>query len=147
MKGLPRAWSSGFTLVEIIVVIAIFSTLVTLGLFMSMDTLRGTTHRSERDIVVSMLEKARSRALANIYQTPWGVCANASDYIIFRGTSCTAGLSTNEIISASAANPAIFSAPIVFSQLSATTTGGTVTIVQDGHTNTITINHEGAIDW
>lgn len=147
MKGFLRASSSGFTLIEIIVVIAIFSALVTLGLFMSMDTLRGTLHRSERDIVVSMLEKARSRALANIYQTPWGVCANAPDYIIFRGTSCTTLLSTNETIPASAANPAIFSAPIVFSQLSATTTGGTVTIVQDGRTSTIIVNHEGAIDW
>lgn len=137
----------GFTLLEIIVVIAIFSVLITLGLFMSMDTFRGTNHRSEESTVVSLLEKARSRALANIYQTPWGVCYIAPEYVIFRGTSCTALLSTNETIPASVANPAIFSAPIVFSQLSATTTGGTVTIVQDERISTITINYEGTIDW
>lgn len=137
----------GFTLIEIIIVVALFSALVSFGLFMSMETYRGTLFRSERSIVVSALEKARSRALANMYQTPWGVCFVAPNYVIFRGTSCAPDLETNETIPANAANPAIFSAPIVFSQLAATTTGGSVTLAQDGRTTTITVNYEGAISW
>lgn len=137
----------GFTLLEVIVVVAIFSILATLGLFMGMDTFSGTLRRSERDIVVSMLQKARSRALANTEQSSWGVCYSAPDYVLFRGTMCTAGLSTNEPTPAHATNPATFSAPVVFSQLSATTTGGVVTVVEGTRTSTITITAAGAISW
>lgn len=147
MRGLPRAWSSGFTLIEIIVVIAIFGALIALGLFMSMETFRGTLFRSEQDIVVSVLQKARSRAMANMYQTSWGVCYITPDYVIFRGTECTAGLPTNETIPASPASAVTFSAPIIFSQLSATTIGGTITLMQDGRTSTIAVNQEGTIGW
>ncbi len=136
-----------FTLIEIVVVLAIFSVLILSGLFMSMDTLRGTLHRSERDVVVSLLQKARSRALANMHQSPWGVCYIEPSYIVFRGTLCAPELPTNEPVPASSANPGVFSSPIVFSQLSATTTGGTVTLVQDGRTSVVTVNAEGAIDW
>ena len=52
----------GFTLMEIIVVVALFSILTTLGLFMSMETLRGTLSRSEGSVIVSLLQKARVRA-------------------------------------------------------------------------------------
>lgn len=136
-----------FTLIEIVVVLAIFSVLILSGLFMSMDTLRGTLHRSERDVVVSLLQKARSRALANMNQSPWGVCYIEPAYVIFRGTACTAGLATNEPVPASPANLGTFSSPIVFSQLSATTTAGTVTLIQDGRTSVITVNREGTIEW
>ncbi|HCR52495.1 TPA: hypothetical protein DIV48_02485 [Candidatus Kaiserbacteria bacterium] len=137
----------GFTLIEIIIVVAIFSVLISLGLFMSMETLRGTLNRSERDIVVSALQKARSRALANMQQAPWGVCYIAPDYIVFRGFECAPGLPTNETVPANTANSIVFPSPIVFSQLSATTTGGSITIAQDGRTATITVNQEGMIDW
>ena len=59
---------------EIIIVIAMFGALLALGLFMSMDAYRGFSFRSEEDTVVSLLQKARSRAMNNMNQTPWGVC-------------------------------------------------------------------------
>lgn len=132
-----RFFSRGFTLVEIVVVMAIFTLLIGLGLFMSMDSYRGFSFRSERDVVVSLLEKARSRAMANIYQTPWGVCTIGSDYVIFRGTTCTPGGATNESLAKK--SPAVgvsgFSSGIWFSQLSGTTTGGTVVVTQDTRTS------------
>lgn len=137
----------GFTLIEILIVIAIFSVLISLGLFMSMETFRGTLNRSERDIVVNLLQKARSRALANIQQASWGVCYIAPEYIIFRGSECISGLPTNETVPANTANSIVFSSPIVFSQLSATTTGGSITITQNGRTAAIIVNQEGMIDW
>src|SRR3989344_5249325 len=77
----------GFTLVEVIVVIAIVGLIFGLGLFMSFDVYRGFSHRSERDVIVSLLERARSHAMANVGQSAWGFCEDAgNNYIIFHGT-------------------------------------------------------------
>ena len=64
----------GFTFIEILVVIAILGTLFAIGLLMSMEAYRGYSRRSDRDILVSALERARSSALANTNQQEWGVC-------------------------------------------------------------------------
>ena len=139
----------GFTLVEIVVVLAIFGLLVGLGLFMSMDAYRGFNFRSERDVVVSELQRARSHAMANRYGKAWGVCYIAPDYIVFRGTACVAGASTNELLSAAPSVTITGLNPpgVVFSQLSGATTATTIQITQDNRTTTVSINHEGTINW
>ena len=141
----------GFTLIEIVVVIAIFSMIAVLGLFMTLDTFRGTQYRSERDTVVAVLEKARSRAMANINQTAWGVYYDSTShsYIIFRGTTYDSGASTNEAVPGNAAVTitGLSSSGVVFSQLTGNTTATTVTVTQDARTSSITINNEGTILW
>lgn len=139
---------AGFTLVEILIVIAIFTVLIALGLFMSMETLRGTLHRSERDTVVSLLERARSRAMNNIEQSPWGMCYLVPNYIVFKGGACAAAAAVDTV----AANPGtattgLLAPGIVFSQLAGTTTPVAVTVTQSGRTSAITINYEGTIIW
>src|SRR3954466_3570125 len=90
----------GFTLIEILVVTAIFAVIISLGLLMSMETFRGTTFRSERDTMVGVLQKARSRAMANIKQSQWGVHYQMSDhtYTIFKGSTYIPGASANEFV-------------------------------------------------
>lgn len=136
-----------FTLIEVLVAIAILVTIIGLGLFMSLDVYRGFSHRSERDTVVSLLTKARSHAMANIYETSWGVCYISPNYIIFRGSTCTAGVSTNEVLAASPATVVNWPTAIVFTQLSGDSAGGTITLTQNAKTDTITINNEGTINW
>ena len=139
----------GFSLIEILVVIALLSVIAGLGLFMSMDSLRGYMSRSESDVVVSLLQRARSRAVSNIGQASWGVCFIAPNYIIHKGSVCTAGLSTNEVVrSGSGASVSGLAAPgVTFSALGGTTTAATITVVQSGRTAVITLNNEGRIDW
>jgi hypothetical protein len=131
---------------EVLIVIGLLTIVFSLGLFLSMDAYRGYSARSERDTVVGLLERARSRAMSNIDGKPWGVCAIGPNYVLFPGTSCVAG-GSSESLPMNAGTTVAFSAPIVFSQLAATTTGGTVTITQNGRTDTVTINYEGRIDW
>jgi len=129
---------------EIIIVIAMFGALLALGLFMSMDAYRGFSFRSEEDTVVSLLQKARSRAMNNMNQTPWGVCWRDDSYVIFQGRVCTTG----ETIPASpAATTTGLLIGIVFSQLSGTTTATTITVLQDSRSSTISTNNEGTIIW
>jgi prepilin-type N-terminal cleavage/methylation domain-containing protein len=138
----------GFTLIEILVVMAIFSVLFLLALFAGLDSYRSALSRSETGTIVSMLNKARSRSMANIDQNTWGVCDANATYILFEGSACTQGLAGNEEITASgAATVTGFATPVVFAELSGTTTPQTITVVQNGRTSVITINNEGAIIW
>lgn len=144
----------GFTLVEILVSITIFTIVLGLGLFMTMDTYRAYISRSERDMVVSELQLARSRAMNNIYETNWGVCYDGTNYIVFRGTY-TPGASTNESTPASASATlsstgnafSCATGGIVFQQLTGQATVSTITVVQNGQSKQISTNNEGAISW
>ncbi len=145
-----RNTRAGFTLVEILVTTGIIAVLIGLGLFMSFDVYRHSLINDERDILVSMFLKARSQSLANLYQTPHGVCLLGSNYTIFRGSACVAS-STNETI-AKSTNITVTgfstSTPIVFSQLSGDASPSSTITLSDGvSTRIISINNEGRIDW
>jgi len=143
----------GFTLIEIVVVIGILAVLLSLGLFMSMETLRGTIYRSEAATIVSLLQKARSRGMANIEQSPWSVCYVNTQYVVAKGALCNAATAHDVV----AANPGVAAASsfadpakfptIVFAQLSGNTTATSITVLQDSRTQTIAITHEGTIIW
>jgi prepilin-type N-terminal cleavage/methylation domain-containing protein len=149
---------NGFTLIEILVVVGIIGLILSMGLITSFDSYRGYTFRSERAVLVSTLEKARSRAMANMFETVHGVCYIAPNYIIFRGPDCIPGSSTNEIISGnSAVSVAGLSDTdtVVFEQLSGNlipelpfpTDEIQITVTQDNRTSIIKINNEGTINW
>ena len=150
----------GFTLVEVLIVISVVLTLLGLGLFMSFDSYRGFIFRSERVMLVSILEKARSRAINNYFQTSWGVCfdPNTESYISFRGDHCELGLATNEVIPKSSSVELagyLLHSPIVFKQLtgnllyqmSPADAEATSTLSNGLSTTTISINNEGRINW
>jgi prepilin-type N-terminal cleavage/methylation domain-containing protein len=149
--------ANGFTLIEVLISTAIFTLLIGLALFMSMDTYRGYDSRSGRDVLVSILDKARSRALQNEYASPHGVCydAAAGSYIFFRGSGYVRGTATNEALPAGSSvptsTPPLFACEegrgVVFAQLSGTTTPVEIVLKQGGRIATTTLNYEGRIDW
>jgi len=140
----------GFTLVEIVVVISIIAVVLMAGLYMGVDVFHGAMFRSERFVLVSVLERARSRAMANIDHKPWGVCYVAPNYVLFSGTSCAAGenIPANVTVVA-ASNFGAITNPnsMVFAQLSGTTTPASITITEENRTSTISTNYEGTIVW
>ncbi len=148
--------SRGFTLLEVIVVLAILTVLLGMTVFMSMDSFRSTAKRSEQAEVVTLLQKGRSHSMGNINGVRWGLCADTvlKQYVLFRGTYIS-GASTNEPMNMDAgvtisSSPSTFlcsSGGQVFTQLSATTSSTTVTLTQNGRASTISINNEGTIDW
>jgi prepilin-type N-terminal cleavage/methylation domain-containing protein len=138
----------GMTMVELLVTLAIFALIVALGLFMSFEAYRSATRRSERDTIVSLLERARSRAMANIDQSAWGVCYVAPNYVITKDVStCTPHDSVEA--NAGVAGASDFSDfPIEFAQLTGNvSTDKTIIVRQAGKEEPITINHEGRINW
>lgn len=151
----------GFTLTELLVVLAIFTTLFTYGLLMSMRAFTHTTLRSERDTLVELLLRARELAMNNIYASPWGVCFDDvhTTYTLFQGITFTPSKTTQLTPARSASDipglPLCSSGGIVFSrhtgslvpQLTPKNTSISVHLVERGQDEVITINNEGRITW
>lgn len=154
-----RKCGAGFTLIEILVVIAIFTMLGAMALVVSMESYRGYAFRNERDMIVALLQKARSQSMSNICigtactgGRPHGVYLQTGSVVIFQGPSYASRDSgVDETITsryAAASTTAGSATEVVFTQLSATTTATSTTLRDDaGHVSVISINSEGGISW
>lgn len=149
----------GFSLIELITVIAITTIILSIGLIASFDSFNGTIFRSERSNIIAVLDKARSRSMSNYLETSHGVCLDNTSpkkpvYVNFQGTY-SAGNNTNEYLDAnpsvsitSSSNQFLCSVGgIVFIQLSGKSNNTNINISQNGRTSTVTINLAGRIDW
>jgi prepilin-type N-terminal cleavage/methylation domain-containing protein len=140
----------GFSLLETILSVAILTIILGYGVSMSIDTYRGYLFRSERITIVSLLERARNMSMNNIASVPHGVCfdAGSKTYILFEGHVCLPDHPSSVLTKS---NQAItitgFGTPIIFSQLSGTTTDSTITLTSPGRSGTIFVNYEGRIYW
>lgn len=163
----------GFTLVELMVVVGLSSLMFILGMIISMEFYRSYSHRSEVNVIASILQKARSQSMNNINQVRHGVRFqfNPLKYIIFecptstpKCTNYTTASSTDLIINPSYAssisNPSPLPFDVIFDQLSGNcvvSSGLTsftcdsvnqpITISDGFKSYSITVNSEGQIDW
>lgn len=140
----------GFTLVEIIVVLAIVTTLAAIGLTVGIDSYQRFLFRSDLHTAASLLQKARSSAINNIGETSHGVYFDNAgrDFVLFRGLSyATRNVSFDLPVEKSKTVTLTGPSEVVFSPLSGTTTGGTLTLADGVINATIQINNEGGINW
>lgn len=141
---------SGFTLIEILVVLGIFIFIASFALVVSMDSYHGYNFRTEQDLLLGVLQKARSQAVANVNQKPHGVFLDASStqYTLFQGTDYShRDTSFDLVFKGNSGYSLSGTTSTVFTQLSGTTTPATVTL--DDHTHpifNICINSEGQIN-
>ena len=143
--------SKGFTLIEILIVVAIVGMIISFGTILDLNILKGDEFRKEQSLIVSILGKARSRAMANKFEAPHGVCYMAGDYIIFYDGDCDKSEKDEKIpANINIAENAETTSPfptVVFKQL----TGNTDKIIihiEDGKKSAdIKINEEGTINW
>lgn len=146
----------GFTLIEVIVVIAILTTLIASTLFFNINSFRGDALRAEAKQLQIILQTARADAMNNINQKPHGVAIHPDGYdgyVLFTGNSYAhREASTSVFIPETYHVTFDISSPqeIVFSQLSgdANYQGNIVLTDTERHALTsITINHEGALSY
>ena len=105
--------NQGFSLLEIIVVVAVIIVILSFGMLVDWNVFKKDTFKAEQATIVAALSKARSRAMNNMFDTAYGVCYIAPNYIIFQDNTCTAGesISANTNI---ASNPSTVFPPVVF---------------------------------
>jgi prepilin-type N-terminal cleavage/methylation domain-containing protein len=148
MKLLKHYGDSGFTLLEVLIVVVIFLFIISGGLFVGFDFYKGYILASERDIVLAALRKARMQAINNIYESPHGVFLGGN-YVIFAGESyALRNPQFDEVIPKSSAVNIYGLDQVVFQPLSATTSASGTIVLSDGLRNAaININSEGRINW
>ncbi len=139
----------GFTFIELFITIALVSIAMSLTLIIGVDSVSRSVASGERDTVVTFLEVARTKALANVDEVPHGLHIDATHFTLFSGASFTAGASNNRSYERNAAVQVTGATDIVFNQLSGSVTmgTGTLTFTDGSHTATIDINSEGRIEW
>ena len=146
----------GFTLIEVLLVLAVISMIVGATLFFDVNGYRGDSFRAERNNLVVALQSARADALNNVNQHKHGVAINPAGYkgyVIFEGdTYASSDVTSRKDIPASYPVTLDVSSPseVVFSQLSGNANMSGELILLDTLRNastTIVINYEGKIGF
>jgi Tfp pilus assembly protein FimT len=151
---------AGFTLIEIIVVVGMFTMLAGLSLMIGLDSYRKYAFHDVEDTIVMALARARSESMTGICGgsscaggRKHGVKIGDGVLTVFEGDSYdTRDSSVDEIYVAATAKVTIApSSPteIVFERLSGIVlaTGDIGISDEVGNTSVIRINSEGRIDW
>jgi prepilin-type N-terminal cleavage/methylation domain-containing protein len=140
--------ADGFTLIEVLVVLGIFSVLASFGCLATMDFYKSYAFDAERSSVIAILQKARSQSLANINNTAYGVHFGSGQYVIFQGSVYNSGSSLNQNIPAGAGTNVSGLIDVTFAQLSGDAgSGGNLTLSDGKRLTEISINSEGGINW
>lgn len=150
--------NAGFTLIELLVVIGLLSIIGGLALILSMDSYRGYNFRSERDLLVVALYRARAEAINNMCfeapgypctdGEPHGVHIEPNAFVVFQGSSYSASHPLNEVIPRQAAAVDVVGSDVIFSQLSANVGALTTFTLTEGlHTSSVVVGTEGQISW
>ena len=139
----------GFTLIEILMTLAIITLLASMGLAVSVGTYRSYAFNTEQDILMSLLMKTRQQALTNVDEAPHGLFITPSEYVLFEGASYAArAQSKDEHISADAAITKSGLNEVVFSQLAGeSNASGTIMLASGTRVATATITYEGQINF
>lgn len=155
--------SRAFTLIEIVVVIALIAVIGSLAVVPSLGTYKGTLFYTDRNLLITALQRARAEAVGNICYG--GACTGGvkhgvyidtdasnrvKNFVIFQDTY-SAGDPENQVIPSEGATFHSGLQTTLFSQLSgdvAPANAGTITLSDsDGHTSDVTVGAEGQIFW
>ena len=93
--------SQGFTLIELLISIAIMIIIFSIGLYYFYNAKSGSNLSMETDSIISILEKAKSNAIAGKGGQNYGVNFGANNYTYFGGNSFILNNPGNEVYSVS----------------------------------------------
>jgi len=77
----------GFTLIEVVLVVAIAVLLFLFTFGVGSEFYSSQTLISERDSLVSLLRRARAKAMSNVRQSDHGVYLTSGDFFVFEGSN------------------------------------------------------------
>jgi len=151
--------AAGITLLEILIVLGLSTVICGFALLASFESLRGYGFRNERDMLIAILQKARSQAVSNLCSgsdcrngQPHGVNIQPGRYILFQGADYAhRDQPMDEIITANYDLTVSGILEVAFSRLSGDAAPASVgdIIISDpaGHSSVVSINSEGGITW
>ena len=146
---LPR---TGFTLIELIVVIAIIGVLIGVVVLPLVKFRQQQALQNSTNAIVAVLNDARTKTFAALNNTSYSVYLSSTAATLFTGTTYSSGTSTNEVYTLEFPVTASWSLQgagnsILFDRLKGTTSQyGTITLsISGGATKTVTITALGTV--
>lgn len=144
--------ASGFTLLEVLVTLALLGIVLGLGIRSTFFPYSRANITGERDLIVALLSRARSRAMGNDSNVPHGFCYDAIGvYEVFRSPYAS---NAKEEYGTKSASVIVSGVPtcgsgneIIFTQLSGTTSPAEIDLSQGDASTSIQVNNEGTILW
>lgn len=138
----------GFTLTEVLIVIGIIIVLISVAAPLVANNFRHFQFLSERDVVISLLRKARAEALTNRDDTNHGLYIASTSYVVFSGTSYeTRDQSKDEDYPRNDTIAKSGLAQVVFVAFDATSASASLVLFDTPYRATISINEEGLISY
>ena len=137
----------GFTLIEVLVVIFIFTALLAMSAFFNITFYKGSSFGVDVDTFTTVLQRARGKAMSNINQLNQGVYIDTTKYVLFQGDSfATRNSAFDQDISRNSNLTFTGPSEVVFGQLSGSSSFQGNIIIKDGpKTATVSLNYEGLI--
>lgn len=140
----------GFTLTEVLVVIAVIGILATAGA-PSITTFLSQSGAHDAAVIYSqMLRRAQSYAIASRFDSPWGVWVATSTIVLFKGTSYAArDVSRDEVYSTTISFSASGMTEVVFARLSGlpSQSGTTTLSAKSSQPIPVGINAKGVVSY
>lgn len=139
----------GFTIIEVVITLGLLSIAGALTMLIGIDSIARSVVIRERDTVVTFLETARTKALANVNQASHGLHIDEDSFTLFNGNVFNSGDPTNRSYAREEAVSVSGPTDIVFDQLSGSVSAGAGTLVFADSTQSasIEVNEEGRIEW
>lgn len=140
---------TGFTIFELIITLGILIVIGSFGLFIGFDFYSSYLLNDERDMAVSILQRARALSMNNINNQPYGVHFENGKYTIFEGQFFNQLNSSNQTFNTALGVSYSLSQPsIIFSKMSGDSNySGNINITLGSKTLTIQLNSYGQINW
>ena len=143
---------TGFTAVEILVVLSIMALLSTIGMSAFISSRKSHALKNDRDTIVETLSQAHNQTLASKNASAYGVNFASSRITLFTGTTYSSSDSNNKIFDLTSGNSistalAGNGSNIIFNRITGETDqSGTVTISSSATSTMIRIYKTGTIE-
>ena len=149
--------NSGFTLLEVLVAVAILASLLSLGFLFDVNSIARSSFSSEQSLLVHLLSRARSKSVSHIDGVSHGLCHNNANhsYTLFEGlylannpsNIIVLGSSIAEVRSTAQTLDCNSGGGVIFTELSGTTSPIDIVMRYNNTVSTTSINYEGTILW
>lgn len=141
--------TSGFTLIELILVVSIISILVVLYASVGSSFLVKNYTQNTTNDLVSKIRLAQLNSMFSKKDSAWGVRIQNNQIILFEGTTFASRNPTYDEVSHFPATVSISpnNSEFLFSKSTGTSNTATLTVSNNvGDTSTVSINEEGIVD-
>lgn len=137
---------SGFTLIEMLIVIGIFLIIFSVGFPIGLDFYLDYQFESEFNLLNSSLQYARNLAMVNHNESDHGLYLDNQNFVIFQGSSFASRVSSQDKTYPRTSVVAITGpSELIFSALSGETASSTYTLNDGRKTRNLYVNSEGLI--